>query len=278
MITQQSAAGRVVKIAALLLWLVVTLFPIYWIAVTAFKAPGSIFTMPLEYWPSKFSIQSFQQLFELSDFGVYLSNSLVIGLLAALIVTVISILSGYVLARFSFSGRGIVFAAFLVTQMLPAFIALGPLYLLMSRLGLVDQQIGLVLVYVAIGIPFSTVMLVGFFRNVPDSLEEAAMIDGCSRTTALFRIVVPIMLPGVVAAFIFNFVACWNELFLSMTLMNSDSKKTVPPSLNGFITSYNIEWGQLSAAAVLTIVPTLVLFAFASKYIVRGLTAGAVKG
>ncbi|MFD5225576.1 carbohydrate ABC transporter permease [Microbacterium sp. NPDC058342] len=278
MIGQESTLARTVKFVVLGIWLVITLFPIYWITVTAFKAPGSIFTVPLQYWPEQFSLENFQQLFSMSAFGTYLANSLIVGLVAAAFVTVISILSGYVLARFRFKGKGLVFAAFLVTQMLPAFIALGPLYLLMTRLGLVDQLMGLVLVYIAIGIPFSTIMLVGFFRNVPDALEEAAMIDGCSRTVALFRIVVPVMLPGIVAAFIFNFVACWNELFLSMTLMNSDIRKTIPPALNGFITSYNIEWGQLSAAAVLTIIPTLVVFAFASKYIVRGLTAGAVKG
>lgn len=104
------------------------------------------------------------------------------------------------------------------------------------------------------------------------------MVDGCSRLSALFRIVAPVMLPGITAAFIFNFVNCWNELFLSVTLMNSDSHKTIPAALSGFITSFNIEWGPLSAAAVLTIVPTLVMFAVASKYIVQGLTAGAVKG
>lgn len=104
------------------------------------------------------------------------------------------------------------------------------------------------------------------------------MIDGCSRLGALFRVLVPIMTPGIVAAFIFNFVSCWNELFLSVTLMTSDANKTVPTALNGFITSYNIDWGSMSAAAVLTIIPTMVLFAFASKYIVQGLTSGAVKG
>ena len=104
------------------------------------------------------------------------------------------------------------------------------------------------------------------------------MIDGCSRLTALFRILVPVMIPGITAAFIFNFVNCWNELFLSVTLINSDSNKTIPTALNGFITSYNIDWGPMAAAAVLTVVPTLIMFAFASKYIVQGLTAGAVKG
>ncbi|MDQ0851631.1 ABC-type glycerol-3-phosphate transport system permease component [Arthrobacter sp. B3I9] len=114
--------------------------------------------------------------------------------------------------------------------------------------------------------------------TVAGTEEEAAMIDGCSRLGALFKVLVPVMLPGVAASFIFNFVNCWNELFLSVTLMNSDSNKTIPTALAGFISSFNIDWGSMSAAAVLTVVPTLAIFAFASKFIVQGLTAGSVKG
>jgi multiple sugar transport system permease protein len=278
MITVQSPAGRITRIAALGLWLVLTLFPLYWILVTAFKPTSDIYRFPLEYWPSTFSLENFTGLFSKANFGTYLVNSLVIATLSAAIVTVISLLSGYIIARFEFRARGAVILAFLLTQMIPAFIALGPLYQLMVSLGLVNDRTGLVFVYIAMCIPFSTIMLRGFFENVPDALEEAAMIDGCSRVGALFRILVPVMTPGIVAAFIFNFVSCWNELFLSVTLLTSDANKTVPTALNGFITSYNIDWGSMSAAAVLTIVPTMVMFAFASKYIVQGLTSGAVKG
>ncbi len=278
MITLESRAGRITRIAALGLWLVLTLFPLYWIVVTAFKPTSDIYRFPLEYWPSTFSMENFAGLFSRANFGTYLVNSLIIATVSAAIVTVISLLSGYIIARFEFRARGAVILAFLVTQMIPAFIALGPLYQLMVTLGLVNDRTGLVFVYIAMCIPFSTIMLRGFFENVPDALEEAAMIDGCSRIGALFRILVPVMTPGIVAAFIFNFVSCWNELFLSVTLLTSDANKTVPTALNGFITSYNIDWGSMSAAAVLTIVPTMVMFAFASKYIVQGLTAGAVKG
>ena len=197
---------------------------------------------------------------------------------AAALATLTSLLSAYVLARFEFRTKSAVLMAFLVTQMIPSFIALGPLYLLMVNLDLIDSRLGLTLVYVAVCIPFCTVMLRGFFANVPDALEEAAMIDGCSRLSALFRVIVPVMKPGIVAAFIFNFVNCWNELFLSVTLMNSDDNRTVPAALNAFISSFNIDWGSMSAAAVLTVLPTMVRFAFASRWIVEGLTSGAVKG
>lgn len=278
MINQETMPARVTRVLFLGLWLVITVFPLYWIIVTSFKTPGAIFSYPLTYWPEVFSIENYVGLFEKAQFGTYIVNSLLISTVAAIFATVISMLSAYVLARFDFRTKGALLMAFLVTQMIPSFIALGPLYLMMVQLKLVDNKFGLILIYIAVCIPFSTVMLRGFFANVPDALEEAAMIDGCSRIGALFRVIVPVMKPGIVAAFIFNFVNCWNELFLSVTLMNSDSNKTIPTALNGFISSYNIDWGSMSAAAVLTIIPTMILFAFASKYIVQGLTAGAVKG
>ncbi|KAA0917833.1 carbohydrate ABC transporter permease [Streptomyces apricus] len=278
MIGKESTAGRATKFTFLGLWLLFTVFPLYWITITSLKAPGDIFAFPIAYWPEHFSLENYSGLFGKADFGVYLTNSLIIATVAAAIATVISMLSAYVLARFEFRTKSALLMAALVTQMIPTFIALGPLYLLMTDLKMVDNRLGLILVYIAVCIPFCTVMLRGFFENIPDALEEAAMIDGLSRFGALFKVLLPVMRPGIVAAFIFNFVNCWNELFLSVTLMNSDSNKTVPTALNGFISSFNIDWGSMSAAAVLTILPTMVLFAFASRHIVQGLTAGAVKG
>ncbi|MEV0493107.1 carbohydrate ABC transporter permease [Streptomyces atratus] len=278
MIGKESAAGRTVRILFLSLWLAVTVFPLYWIAVTSFKSPGTIFSFPISYWPTHFSLENYTGLFREAEFGVYLTNSLIIATAAGTVATAISMLSAYVLARFEFRTKGAVLMAALVTQMIPSFIALGPLYMMMTELNLVDSRFGLTLVYIAVCIPFCTVMLRGFFENIPDALEEAAMIDGCSRLGALFRVLLPVMRPGIVAAFIFNFVNCWNELFLSVTLMNGDARKTVPTALNGFISSFNIDWGSMSAAAVLTIAPTMILFAFASRHIVQGLTSGAVKG
>lgn len=269
--------GGIVRVAALGLWLLITLFPLYWIGLTSFKSRATINAYPIEYWPSDPTFENYVSLFQSSSFGVFLGNSVLVSLVAGSVATLIALLSAYVIARFEFRGKGMVLVAFLLTQMIPAFIALGPLYSMMSDLGLVDTKPGLILVYIAVCIPFSTVMLRGFFENVPDALEEAAMIDGCSRFSALFRVLVPVMTPGIVAAFIFNFVNCWNELFLSVVLMNTDENRTVPSALNGFISTFNIDWGSMSAAAVLTILPTMAMFALASRWIVQGLTSGAVK-
>ena len=268
-------ASRVIGLG---LWLIITLFPLYWILLTSFKPAGQIAEYPVRYWPREFTLDNYASLFDKSQFGSYLVNSIIVSGAAAAVATLIALLSAYVLSRFQFRGKGAVMLAFLVTQMIPAFIALGPLYQMFTNIGLVDKRFGLVLIYIAMTIPFSAIMLRGFFDNVPDSLEEAAMVDGATRFGALWRVIVPVMTPGIIATFIFNFVNSWNELFLAVTLINTDDRKTIPTALNGFISSFNIEWGPMSAAAVLTILPTMVLFAFASRWIVAGLTQGAEKG
>jgi multiple sugar transport system permease protein len=278
MINRDTPLLRAVRFGGLGIWLLITIFPLYWILVSSLKAPSDIAAYPVQYLPLRPTLENYASLFSQSDFAQNMLSSLIVATSAGLVATVIATLSAYVLSRFRFRARGLVVLAFLVTQMIPAFIALGPLYQMMVALDLVDNRGGLALVYVAMCIPFSAIMLKGFFDNVPEELDEAAMIDGCSRLTALIRIILPVMLPGLAATFIFNFVNCWNELFLSVTLINSSDKRTIPTALNGFITSFNIEWGPLSAAAVLTVIPTMVLFGIASKWIVAGLTAGATKG
>lgn len=279
MISSDTLASRVVRFAGLGIWLLITLFPLYWILITSFKPPGEVFSYPLRYWPSVFSIDSYIKLFQGDPgFSVYIMNSLIAAVVSGIVATAIACFSGYVLARFTFNGKGALIGAFLVTQMVPGFIALGPLYMLMSSLDLVDNRWGLILIYIASSIPFLSIMLRGFFANIPETLEEAAMIDGCSRTRALIQIVIPVMRPGIIAAFIFSFVNVWNELFLAVILMNSDENRTIPSALNSFIGRVAIDWSSLSAAAVVSIIPTMVLFAISSRYIIQGLTSGAVKG
>ncbi|PZG09380.1 carbohydrate ABC transporter permease [Nonomuraea aridisoli] len=266
------------KVVVLGVWLLVTLFPLYWIVVTSLKPQPEIFSLPLRYWPGEVTFEHYEELFSFADFGTYLANSLIVSLVAAAVVTVIGVLGGYTLARFSFPGRGAVMLAYLVTQMIPLFIALAPLYLLMSDLDLLNRLAGLMLVYVAMLVPFATIIMRGFYERVPVALEEAAQVDGASRLGAMVRVVIPVMLPGIAATFIFGFVQCWNELFLAITFIDSEDAKTIPVAMNSFITQYDIDWGSMAAATVVSVVPTLVLFAAIRRYIVEGLTAGAVKG
>lgn len=167
---------------------------------------------------------------------------------------------------------------FLITQMVPIFIGMAPLYMMMSNMQLINHLFSLMLIYTVMLIPFCTIIMVGFFQKIPNSLEEAAMIDGCSRISALFKVIVPVMLPGIMATFIFAFVQCWNELIMAVMFIDEESVKTIPVAMNSFIKKYDIEWGAMSAGTVLSVIPTMILFAFCQKYLVNGLTQGAVKG
>lgn len=269
---------RITKISFLSAFLFFSLFPLYWITITSLKPVKDIFKTPIEYWPAKLSLENFIKLFEISKFHISIMNSLIVSITAAFFVLCITLLSAYVLARFNFKAKRYIFLAFLVTQMIPIFIALAPLYMLMSKLNLLNTLYSLLLIYTVKLIPFGTIILFGFLQQIPSSLEEAARIDGCSRLGALYRVVVPVMLPGIAATFIFAFVQCWDELFLAIMFIDKESAKTIPVALNSFILKYDIDWGSIAAATVLSVIPTMVLFSLFHKYLIHGLTSGAVKG
>ncbi|WP_018754970.1 carbohydrate ABC transporter permease [Paenibacillus terrigena] len=270
--------GISLKVLFLSLFLIVMVFPLYWITITSLKPSDEIFSIPLQYWPAHITFDNFINIFNISNFHIYIMNSLIVSLTASLVVLMIAVLSAYVLARYHFKGNKQIMYAFFLTQMIPAFIGFAPLYIMMSHFGLLNKLYSLMIVYTAGLIPFCTIMLRGFFQRIPSSLEEAAMIDGCSRLSALLRVILPVMLPGIAATFIFAFVQNWNELFLSIMFIDQESSKTIPVAINGFITKFNIDWGPMSAGAVLSVIPTIIIFAFCQKMIVGGLTQGAEKG
>jgi len=266
------------KVTFLSLFLIFTVFPLYWIFITSLKESKDMFTFPIQYWPETITFDNYINIFKISSFNIYITNSLILSIAAGFFSLIIAVLSGYVLARFEFKGKAQVIFAFFITQMIPLFIGLAPLYLLMSKLQLLNRLPSLMLMYTVMMVPFCTVIMKGFFERIPSSLEEAAMIDGCSRITALFRVIIPVMVPGIAATFIFAFVQCWNELFLAIMFIDKEESKTIPVAMNSFITKFDIDWGAMSAATVLSVIPTLLLFAFAQKYIVEGMTQGSVKG
>ncbi|RKP49850.1 carbohydrate ABC transporter permease [Cohnella endophytica] len=278
MTDKRSAGERIVRILVMAAFLIVVIFPLYWMLITSLKPKKDIFSLPIHYWPKTLTFENYENIFKITKFHIYIINSLVVSLGAALVVLTISTLSSYVLARFKFRGSSQVMFFFFLTQVIPAFIGFAPLYLMMSKLNLVNSLSGLALVYTVMAIPFSTIMLKGFFQRVPSSLEEAAQIDGCSRLGALVRVIMPVMLPGLSATFIFSFVQNWNELFFSVMVIDSEKLKTIPVAMNSFITKFDVDWGSMSAATVLSVVPTLILFALCQKLIVQGLTQGAEKG
>jgi multiple sugar transport system permease protein len=269
--------GKATKFSVLGIWFVFTIFPLYWMFLTSIR-PVRETTKHFYYPHGNSTLENYRKLFSQYAFGTYMRNSFVVAFAASIFVIFIGMMGAYALARYRFKGKAQIMLVFLVTQMIPGLIALAPLYLLLSKVHLLNTLYALILCYVGGMIPFATVMLRGFLQRIPPELDEAALIDGCNRFTALFRVVFPVALPGIAATFIFSFVQCWNELFLAMVLIDSDGNKTFPVAERSFIGAYYIEWGGLAASVMIGIIPTVVMFALMSKFMISGLSAGIVKG
>ena len=267
--------GKTAKSVVLAIYLLFTIFPFVWMLLTSFKGSQSeIYAFPVTYLPQNPSLKNYISILVKGSFGRYMINSAIVSAFAAVIA---EIMAAYVLSRFRFRGKKLIMIFFLATQMIPAFVMLGPLRQIIFRLGLIDDLRGLILLYTNMTIPFTVVTLCGFYDTVPKSLEEAAWIDGCGYLKGLRHIVIPVIKPGIVATLIFAFVNSWNELYLAVMFLNSSDNKTIPVGLNSLILSFDIKWGEMAAGTVLALIPTIILFAIAQKYMVEGLTAGAVK-
>lgn len=260
-------------------YLLIVIFPFFWILSTAVKSSqAEIYAYPVIYWPDNPSLKNFSDIITIGNFGNYFLNSILTAGIGATGAVIVSIFASYVMARYEFKLKGLVLFLFLFTQMIPLFLGLAPLYQMLSSFGLSNTRIGLCLVYMSSMIPYSIVTLRGFLQAIPVSLEEAATIDGCTRLQALFKVVLPLVKPGIATTYIFSFINAWNDVFTANMLISSDELKTIPVALNSLILKFDIKWGELSAGVMLSIIPSIILFAFIQKYMGQGLTAGAVKG
>lgn len=266
------------RVLVLIFFFVIVVAPIYWLFITSMKYQKDIATMNLQYWPKDFTFINYIKLWNSSKFPVYLRNSLSVSLVSSFFVLLISIGGGYALARYRFKMKQVTLIGFLVSQMIPLTLILVPLFLIFSKLGLNDTLTSLVVLYVIFNTPFCVITMQGFFMNIPTSIEEAAIIDGCGKMKVLSKIVLPIMLPGIIAVFIFAFVGAWNDLLGGVMFINTETKKTIPVGLSAYVGQFAINWGEMTAGGTLALIPSAILFAIAQKFIVEGLTAGAVKG
>ncbi|MBF9017986.1 MULTISPECIES: carbohydrate ABC transporter permease [unclassified Oceanispirochaeta] len=268
--------GRVIALA---LFFIFAVGPLYWIIVTSLKDTKEIYTFPIRYLPSSPSFDSYRKLFEFANFGLYFRNSFLVTTLGALGAMICSIFSGYALSRFSQKKikKSLIMLLYF-TQMVPTFILMTPLYMMMVKVGGIDSLLVLSIVYMVTVLAFCAIMAKSFFDRIPSSLEEAAEIDGCSASQSLFKIILPLMAPGLTAIFSFAFVNIWNELFIAILFISTPEKMTVPVSLNSFISKAGISWDVMSAGLVMALLPTMLIFAIGQKYIVSGLTDGGVKG
>lgn len=270
--------GTVIRVLILAIFFLMVVLPIYWIAATSFKTSDEILDLQnITYYPHLFTWQNHGELFSQYDYGVLFKNSLLVSVTSALVVTFFSILGGYGLARYKFKGKTSIILFFLITQMIPGILVIIPLYIIFSKMGLINTHVGLFIYYVAVNLPFCVITMRSFFERIPVTLEESARVDGCTKLQSLFKIVLPIMFPGIVSVFVFGFIGAWNELIAGTIFISTPDMWTIPVGLKTLIGKYNVEWGLLMAGGVMALLPTAVMFAVMQKYIVAGMTAGAVK-
>lgn len=270
--------GRWLAYVSLAVLVLVVGFPIYWMVVTSFKTRAQIGNLNAMFWPEPFVLDNYVNLMRNFPFLTWFKNSFIVALTSTLIATAVGTVGAYALARLRFLGRHFVAFSVLVAYLVPPTILFIPLYRVIKDLGLSNSLAGLIAAYPSFTVPLSTWLLVGFFRSIPAELEEAALIDGATRWQALTRVVLPLSKPGLVAAALFAFTNSWNEFLYALVFISDTRTHPLTVGLTNLILGDVYLWGELMAAAVLGTIPVVVLYIYLQKYVVAGLTAGAVKG
>ncbi len=264
--------------AAILAYVVFALFPLFWLLKVSVTPNDLLYSEGVRMWPSRMTFEHFNFVIAHSAFPTFFKNSLIVSGATAVVVTILASLSGYALSRFSFRAKYWIVALMLITQMFPLVMLVAPIFKMLSPLGLTNSLTGLVIVYSAFNVPFATFLMQSFFDGIPKDLEEAAMIDGATQFIAFRQIILPLTLPGIAATLGFVFTAAWSELLFALMLISGNDAATFPVGLLTFVSKFSVDFGQMMAAGVLALIPACLFFLLIQRYLVQGLTAGAVKG
>ncbi len=277
----------------LVVMVLITLYPLLWVFTVALSGQQTLSFVSLPPdptladrlravtpWPEQVSLHNFVALFRDQPFARWLLNSVVVAAATTLLGVFLACTAGYAFSRFQFPGRRAGLMAFLVSQMFPGVLTLVPLYIIIVKwLGLGSNYLGLILVYSTTAIPFCVWMLKGYFDTIPKELEESALMDGASTTTIFLRIILPLARPAVAVTALFSFMTAWNEFVLALTFLDQENMYTAPVGLRFFVGGYaEQQWGYFAAGSIVAAIPIVILFLYLQKYLVSGLTAGAVKG
>ncbi len=265
--------------AILVVYAVIVIYPMVWLLSNCLKNSTEVFTNPwmptlTPHW------DNFPRAWNQISIGTCFVNSVFVTAVTMFFILLIGSMAAYALARFVFKGREVLQTTFIGGMMFPVFLGIVPLFLMLAKLNLLDNYVGLITVYVAYSLPFTIFVLTGFFRTLPHELAEAGMIDGCSQFTVFWRIMMPIAKPGLIAAGIFNFFGIWNEYPLALVIINRKELYTLPLGIASLVMQqqYETDWGALFASLVIVMIPSLIVYLFFQRQITEGLTAGALKG
>lgn len=262
---------------AVAILVVVSFFPVIWIFITSLKVPSTISQFPVQYLPNPFTLGNYRRALEQAPFATYLFNSFVIASATAIIDVVLGAMAGYTLSRLEFRGKLPLLMFILISAMLPFIGRLIPLFTLFRSAGLLNTYLGLILPYAAFQLPFSVWIFQAYFKELPASLEEAALMDGLSHLGVLFRIILPVSAPAMATTAIIVFVYAWNEFLFALTFMTQDSMRTITVGIALYQGEYSFPWGTISAATFMSIIPLVLFILFFQRKIVKGLTAGIGK-
>ncbi len=260
----------------LILFMIFILFPFYWMFVTSVKPEQELYGN-VTYWPRHLTWEAYQKLFGSFDFLRPMGNSLFVAFVTTLLTLTVSTLAAYAFTRFSFVGRKPLMVMFLTNNMFPTVLLMIPLYVIMRKLSLLYTPWALVLSYTTFTIPFTVWLLNGYLNDLPIALEEAAEVDGANRLQAFMYVVLPILAPCIVAAGVYVFMQSWNEYTFASMFTNSGNR-TIPVALKSLVGNLGVQWDLITSGGVITIIPVCLMFFFAQRRLVEGLTAGAVKG
>ena len=276
MLRHAFALGRTYGLAGLLL--VFVSFPLYWMTLTSLKPQTEVFRVPPTWLPAAPTVEHYVNLLRLTDFGLLFVNSLQVCLMSTAMALVVGVLGAYALARFRVRGKETYGRLVLLAYMFPGALLVIPLLLLFRGLGLTNSHLGLSLAYLTFSLPFVMWVMRDFFASVPVDLEEAALIDGATRLGALWDVVLPQSVPGIIATGIFAFLFAWNEYLFALILVSDESLRTLPPGMMRFVSATDTNWGLIMAASTLATLPMALAFGLVQRYLVTGMGAGGVKG
>ena len=252
--------------------------PLYWLIASSFKTPANLGASPPQYFPSPVSTSNYHDAFVTYDFGIYFRNSLIVTLIATALVLVAGTLAGYALGRLPMRGKFTLMVTLLIISVFPAIAVIAPLYVLEKNLGWLNSYEALIIPYTAFNLPFAVWILRNYMLGIPREMEETGRIDGAGPFRTLWSIILPMALPGIFTAAIFCFTACWTEFLMALTFNISNSYRTIPVGIAEFGTVFTTPYGTIFAASVVAVVPIGILVFIFRKFVISGLTSGAVKG